>query len=255
MECRGGAGRVHNAPVRLKLTLEYDGIDFYGWAIQPGLRTVEGELREALRQGLPGLVGARGRRPHRHGRARARAGRLGRGRGRTARRAHRGCAQRGATGRRRGRRGGGSRLRLPRSARRSLPQLSLPDLAAPDAFSLRARQKLVAPEALRRGAARRQRARRAGRARLPGVHAESDTAPRLRPNRALRRVAPARRRPRARDHRERLPPPHGAGARRNDGRALTAGARRRCSRRVCAPTQARPPRRGGSTSSGWTTTS
>ena len=54
MECRGGAGRVHNAPVRLKLTLEYDGIDFYGWAIQPGLRTVEGELRDALGKVFPG---------------------------------------------------------------------------------------------------------------------------------------------------------------------------------------------------------
>jgi tRNA pseudouridine38-40 synthase len=34
--------------VRLKLTLEYDGSAFHGWAAQPGLRTVEGELREAL---------------------------------------------------------------------------------------------------------------------------------------------------------------------------------------------------------------
>jgi tRNA pseudouridine38-40 synthase len=34
--------------VRLKLTLEYDGIDFHGWAAQPGLRTVEGEMRSAL---------------------------------------------------------------------------------------------------------------------------------------------------------------------------------------------------------------
>jgi tRNA pseudouridine38-40 synthase len=34
--------------VRLKLTLEYDGTDFRGWAAQPGLRTVEGTLREAL---------------------------------------------------------------------------------------------------------------------------------------------------------------------------------------------------------------
>jgi tRNA pseudouridine38-40 synthase len=40
--------------VRLKLTLEYDGIDFYGWAMQPGLRTVEGELREALGKVFPG---------------------------------------------------------------------------------------------------------------------------------------------------------------------------------------------------------
>ena len=32
----------------MKLTLEYDGTDFAGWAAQPGLRTVEGELRRAL---------------------------------------------------------------------------------------------------------------------------------------------------------------------------------------------------------------
>jgi tRNA pseudouridine38-40 synthase len=34
--------------VRLKLTLEYDGTAFHGWAAQPGLRTVEDTLREAL---------------------------------------------------------------------------------------------------------------------------------------------------------------------------------------------------------------
>jgi tRNA pseudouridine38-40 synthase len=34
--------------VRLRLTLEYDGSGFYGWARQPGLRTVEGVVREAL---------------------------------------------------------------------------------------------------------------------------------------------------------------------------------------------------------------
>jgi len=32
----------------LKLTIEYDGGDFRGWARQPGQRTVEGALREAL---------------------------------------------------------------------------------------------------------------------------------------------------------------------------------------------------------------
>jgi tRNA pseudouridine38-40 synthase len=32
----------------VKLTLEYDGSGFHGWAGQPGLRTVEGELRAAL---------------------------------------------------------------------------------------------------------------------------------------------------------------------------------------------------------------
>jgi tRNA pseudouridine38-40 synthase len=34
--------------VRLKLTVEYDGTGFHGWARQPGERTVEGELRRAL---------------------------------------------------------------------------------------------------------------------------------------------------------------------------------------------------------------
>src|SRR5919198_1805418 len=33
---------------RLKLTLEYDGTGFRGWAAQPGLRTVEDSLRDAL---------------------------------------------------------------------------------------------------------------------------------------------------------------------------------------------------------------
>ena len=32
----------------VKLTLEYDGTAFVGWAAQPGLRTVEGEVRRAL---------------------------------------------------------------------------------------------------------------------------------------------------------------------------------------------------------------
>jgi len=38
--------------VRLRLTLEYDGTAFRGWAAQPGLRTVEGTLREALESGF-----------------------------------------------------------------------------------------------------------------------------------------------------------------------------------------------------------
>ena len=38
----------------VKLTLEYDGTEFAGWAAQPGLRTVEGELRKALDAAFPG---------------------------------------------------------------------------------------------------------------------------------------------------------------------------------------------------------
>jgi tRNA pseudouridine38-40 synthase len=34
--------------MRLRLDIEYDGSGFSGWAAQPGLRTVEGTLREAL---------------------------------------------------------------------------------------------------------------------------------------------------------------------------------------------------------------
>jgi tRNA pseudouridine38-40 synthase len=39
--------------VKLKLTLEYDGSAFHGWARQPRLRTVEGVLREALDSVFP----------------------------------------------------------------------------------------------------------------------------------------------------------------------------------------------------------
>jgi len=43
--------------VKLKLTLEYDGTGFRGWARQPGLRTVEGVLRDALDAVFPSWEG------------------------------------------------------------------------------------------------------------------------------------------------------------------------------------------------------
>jgi tRNA pseudouridine38-40 synthase len=43
--------------MRLKLTLEYDGTAFRGWAVQPGLRTVAGELEAALTRVFPSWSG------------------------------------------------------------------------------------------------------------------------------------------------------------------------------------------------------
>jgi tRNA pseudouridine38-40 synthase len=42
---------------RLKLTIEYDGSNFHGWAVQPELRTVEGAVREALAGIFSGVDG------------------------------------------------------------------------------------------------------------------------------------------------------------------------------------------------------
>jgi tRNA pseudouridine38-40 synthase len=41
--------------MRLCLTIEYDGTDFRGWAAQPGLRTVEGTIRQGLGQLFAGF--------------------------------------------------------------------------------------------------------------------------------------------------------------------------------------------------------
>lgn len=43
--------------MRLRLTLEYDGTGFRGWAVQPELRTVEGAVQEALTRVYPGWSG------------------------------------------------------------------------------------------------------------------------------------------------------------------------------------------------------
>ena len=57
------AARTLAVTVVLRLDIEYDGAAFYGWAAQPGLRTVEGVLTDALRvfwphSGRPAVAGA-----------------------------------------------------------------------------------------------------------------------------------------------------------------------------------------------------
>ena len=43
-----GSGAATGAPLRVRIDLAYDGTNFSGWAAQPGLRTVQGELTVAL---------------------------------------------------------------------------------------------------------------------------------------------------------------------------------------------------------------
>lgn len=42
--------------MRLRLVLEYDGTLFHGWAAQPNVRSVEGELRRALERAYAGIA-------------------------------------------------------------------------------------------------------------------------------------------------------------------------------------------------------
>ncbi|WP_419806881.1 tRNA pseudouridine(38-40) synthase TruA [Terriglobus sp.] len=42
--------RQGRAPRTWRLLLRYDGSDFHGWQVQPGLRTVQGELQRVLRK-------------------------------------------------------------------------------------------------------------------------------------------------------------------------------------------------------------
>ncbi len=52
-QTRGDRGTMRN----IKLTLSYDGTDFHGWQRQPGLRTIQGVLEEAIVQ-LTGTAAA-----------------------------------------------------------------------------------------------------------------------------------------------------------------------------------------------------
>ena len=43
--------------MRLKLTVEYDGTSFHGWAAQPGLPTIEAAVRKALGETVAAQLG------------------------------------------------------------------------------------------------------------------------------------------------------------------------------------------------------
>jgi tRNA pseudouridine38-40 synthase len=54
-------GVVEESSLRnLRLTVEYDGTEFSGWQVQPGFRTVQGVLEQALSVVLGETVGVRG---------------------------------------------------------------------------------------------------------------------------------------------------------------------------------------------------
>ena len=130
-----------------RLTLAYDGSPFAGWAVQPGERTVCGELEAALADGAARAGRADRRGAHRPRRARARAGVLLRGRAAVA-----AVGQRGAAGRdrRAGRRGDARRLLRP--PRRALARLRLPAARARGAVAVRARPRAVVAARARGGA-------------------------------------------------------------------------------------------------------
>ena len=174
-------------------------------------------------------VGRRARRrgSDRHGRPRARQRRLGRRRRRPAGRARGRGAEHRPAGRRRGGRGGGGAAGLPRPFLGAFAQLSLPPLPPARAQPVRGAAELVVSAAARRRAAGARRP-----ALLAGEHDFRAFTPTETQHEVfVRAVESAAWHERGdhlelRDHGRLVPPPHGADARGNDGRARARRPRR-----------------------------
>ena len=235
--------------MRLRLTIEYDGTPFHGWAAQPGLPTVEGALREAL-----GSTFASFDKLAVAGRTDAGVHALGQ------------VASVDVTG-------GPAIERAAEALNTRLPdeisvlaaeaaepdfharhsarfaELPLPDPQPALAVAVRDAAELVDPARARRRAAGGRGSAAPRQARLPCVHADGDAARGVRPH---RRAAPSgfatattstSRSPRT------ATCATWCGA--SSGRCSSSGRTRsrRCSPVAPAPTRARRRRRGGSTSS------
>ena len=211
--------------MRLKLTLEYDGTAFRGWAAQPGLRDGRGRAARRARRGLRVGRGPRRRGPHGHRGPRAREGRPRRRRGRPAARARGGGAQRRAcrtTSR-------SSRRRQPRRtstrASRAVAHVPLPPLRRARALAVRGTAPWWLPRPLDEDGLDASARRCSRRARLPRVHADRDAARGF--VRVVERggVGSSGRPSRLRDHGRQLPAAHGANARRDDARGGPTSSR------------------------------
>ncbi len=180
-----GRAETDRAPaaVILRLGLAYDGTAFRGWAAQPGRRTVQGVLQEALDRVYPGwsalhVAGRTDAGVHAvaqvascHGRHRASGRRSGAG------------ADGRAAARRRGdgRRGGAAGI--PRPAQRPRARLRLPRAGLGAARPAAGPARLPLAGAARPGGARRVRRGDRRPPRLPRLHARGDPAPGLRADR------------------------------------------------------------------------
>ena len=241
--------------MHLKLTLAYDGTGFRGWARQPGERTVEGVLGEALEAVFASSGGSRSPAAPTPACTRSRTSPRSRSTGGPPpeRAAEALNAVLPAGRRDRPRRGGAGGL--PRAPLRPLALVPLPHLAPPRrARRSRSNRSLWHPRPLdlQRLAGLGGDARR--RARLPRLHADRHPARGLRPRRRGRALARPRRHARARDHRRLVPAPHGADARRHDARARAGRARRPAPGRAALGGRLDRARRAASTSSASATT-